>query len=288
MHTEMWQHPATRSNVETLRARGIVVLDPASGRLAGADSGVGRLPEPAEIVGIAQTLLDADVAGRASGRDLAGLSIVVSAGGTHEAIDPVRFIGNASSGRMGIEIARAAAIRGARVTLVAAHLDVPPPSSVDVRTVSSTADLATAMAELAAEADVLVMAAAPADFTPREPSATKIKKSGDDGLTLDLVQTTDVLRGLGRTRRAGQTIVGFAAETLPDEAALVEAGHAKLLRKGADLLVVYDVSNQKVFGMPDNVVVIVDAAGVRDRVAASKAVVAHRILDAVVHHRATT
>ena len=287
MHTEMWQHPATRSNVETLRARGIVVLDPASGRLAGADSGVGRLPEPAEIVGIAQTMLDADVAGSASGRDLAGLSVVVSAGGTHESIDPVRFIGNASSGRMGIEIARAAALRGARVTLVAAHLDVPPPSSVDVRTVSSTADLATAMAEMAADADVLVMAAAPADFTPRAPSATKIKKSGDDGLTLDLVQTTDVLRGLSRTRRAGQTIVGFAAETLPDEAALVEAGHAKLLRKGADLLVVNDVSNHKVFGMPDNVVVIVDAAGVRDRVAASKAVVAHRILDAVVHHRAT-
>jgi len=288
MHTEMWHHPATTSNVETLRARGIVVLDPASGRLAGADSGVGRLPEPAEIVGIAQTLLDADLADRASSRDLAGLSVVVSAGGTHEAIDPVRFIGNASSGRMGIEIARAAALRGARVTLVAAHLEVPPPSSVDVRTVSSTADLATEMAELAAEADVLVMAAAPADFAPRERSATKIKKSGDQGLTLDLVQTTDVLHGLSRTRPAGQTIVGFAAETLPDEAALVKAGRAKLLSKGADLLVVNDVSNHKVFGMPDNVVVIVDADGVRARVAASKAVVAHRILDAVVHHRATT
>jgi phosphopantothenoylcysteine decarboxylase/phosphopantothenate--cysteine ligase len=143
------------------------------------------------------------------------------------------------------------------------------------------------MAELAAEADVLVMAAAPADFTPRERSATKIKKSGDEGLTLDLVQTTDVLHSLSRTRRAGQTIVGFAAETLPDETALVEAGHAKLRRKGADLLVVNDVSNHKVFGMPDNSVVIVDATGVRDRVAASKAVVAHRILDAVVHHRAT-
>jgi phosphopantothenoylcysteine decarboxylase/phosphopantothenate--cysteine ligase len=286
MHTEMWEHPATRANVATLRSRGIVVLDPASGRLAGADSGVGRLPEPAEIVGIAETLLNADVAGRAAGHDLSGLSIVVSAGGTHEAIDPVRFIGNASSGRMGVEIARAAALRGARVTLVAAHLDVPPPSSVDVRTVCSTGDLATVMAETGANADVVVMAAAPADFTPREPSATKLKKSGGDGLTLELAQTTDVLAGLASTRREGQTIVGFAAETLPDEAALAEAGHAKLLRKGADLLVVNDVSDHKVFGMPDNIVLIVDAAGVRDRVAASKAVVAHRILDAVVHHRA--
>lgn len=288
MHTEMWQHAATRHNVETLRSRGIVVLDPASGRLAGPDSGVGRLPEPAEIVSIAQTLLDVDVAGRAAGHDLAGLSIVISAGGTHELIDPVRFIGNASSGRMGVEIARAAALRGARVTLVAAHLVVPVPSSVDVRTVSSTADLAAAMDEAARDADIVVMAAAPADFTPCSPSATKLKKSGEDGLTLHLTQTTDVLAGLARARRKGQTIVGFAAETLPDEAALAEAGHAKLLRKKADLLVVNDVSDRKVFGMPDNIVLIVDAAGVRDRVAASKAVVAHRILDAVITHRATS
>jgi phosphopantothenoylcysteine decarboxylase/phosphopantothenate--cysteine ligase len=131
------------------------------------------------------------------------------------------------------------------------------------------------------------MAAAPADFTPRDPSATKLKKSGDDGLTLELTQTTDVLACLARTRRPGQTIVGFAAETIPDEAALAEAGHAKLLRKGADLLVVNDVSDSQVFGMADTIVLIVDAAGVQDRVAASKAVVAHRILDAVVHYRAT-
>ena len=287
MHTEMWQHEATRANVDTLRSRGVVVLDPASGRLAGADSGVGRLPEPAEIVAIAESLLDADLAGRASAHDLAGLSVVVSAGGTHEAIDPVRFIGNASSGRMGVEIARAAALRGARVTLVAAHLDVPPPSSVDLRCVSTTGELATAMSELTADADVVVMAAAPADFTPRSASATKLKKSGDDGLTLELVQTTDVLAGLARSRRCGQTIVGFAAETLPDEAALAAAGQAKLTRKGVDLLVVNDVSDHKVFGMPDNKVLIVDAAGVRDRVAASKAVVAHRILDAVLNHRAS-
>jgi phosphopantothenoylcysteine decarboxylase/phosphopantothenate--cysteine ligase len=286
MHTEMWLHPATTHNVETLRSRGVVVLDPASGRLAGADSGVGRLPEPAEIVGIAQLLLDGDLSSRASTRDLVGLSVVVSAGGTHEAIDPVRFLGNASSGRMGVEIARAAALRGARVTLVAAHLAVPAPSSVEVHTVVSTADLAIAMESAAADADVVVMAAAPADFTPTSPSLAKVKKSGGLGLTLELSQTTDVLAGLTRTRREGQTIVGFAAETIPDEAALADAGRAKLRSKGADLLVVNDVSDHKVFGMADTIVMIVDAAGVRDRVAASKAVVAHRILDAVVDHRA--
>jgi phosphopantothenoylcysteine decarboxylase/phosphopantothenate--cysteine ligase len=174
------------------------------------------------------------------------------------------------------------------VTLVAAHLETAAPSSVDVRTVSSTGDLATAMAAAAADADIVVMAAAPADFTPREPSATKVKKSGGEGLVVELVQTADVLAGLARTRRPGQTIVGFAAETICAEAELADAGREKLLRKGADLLVVNDVSDHKVFGMPDNVVLIVDAAGVRDRVAASKAVIAHRILDAVIHHRATT
>lgn len=287
MHTEMWLHPATQHNVAVLRDRGVVVLDPASGRLAGADSGVGRLPEPSEIAGLAESLLAPDVAARVSSRDLTGLHVVVSAGGTHEAIDPVRYIGNASSGRMGVEIARAASLRGARVTLVAAHLEVLPPPSVEVRPVVSTADLATAMADAAAAADVVVMAAAPADFTPRSTSDTKIKKSGDEGLTLDLVQTPDVLAGLTRTRPPGQTIVGFAAETIDDEGALVSAGRAKLARKGADLLVVNDVSGGKVFGMPDTSVLILDAAGVRDRVAAVKAVVAHRLLDAVVQHRAT-
>lgn len=286
MHTEMWRHPATKSNVELLRSRGVVVLDPGAGRLAGPDSGVGRLPDPAEIVGIALTLLDADLARRASGHDLAGLSFVVSAGGTHEDIDPVRFIGNASSGRMGIEIARAAALRGAKVTLVAAHTDVPAPSSVSVRSVGSTRELATAMREEAGEADVIVMAAAPADFTPQTTSKTKLKKSGDDGLTLELVQTPDILAELAQTRRPGQTLVGFAAETLPSQAALAEAGIAKLKRKGVDLIVANDVTDRKVFGEQDNSVQIVDATGVRDSVTDSKAVVAHRILDAVLNLRA--
>ncbi len=286
MHTEMWQNPATVHNVGVLRSRGVVVLDPAEGRLAGPDSGVGRLPEPAEIVEVAASLLDADVAAGARRRDLSGLRVVVSAGGTHEAIDPVRFIGNASSGLMGLALARAAMLRGAQVTLVGANLAVEPPSSVAVRTVVSTGDLFAAMTEVSADADVVVMAAAPADFTPVDPSATKLKKSGDAGLALELTQTPDVLAALGRSRRDGQTIVGFAAETLPDQAALAEAGRAKLARKGADLLVVNDVSGNKVFGLSETTVMIVDAAGVRASATGSKTVVAHRILDAVVQYRA--
>lgn len=288
MHTEMWQNPATVHNVALLRSRGIVVLDPAEGRLAGPDSGVGRLPEPAEIVEVAQSLLDDQVAAGARHRDLAGVRVVVSAGGTHEAIDPVRFIGNASSGLMGVALARAAALRGAQVTLVAANLSVPVPSSVALRTAVTTGDLATAMTEAAADADVVVMAAAPADFTPVDPSATKLKKSGDAGLVLELTQTTDILAALGRSRREGQTVVGFAAETVSDPAALVEAGRAKLARKGADLLVVNDVSGNKVFGLSETTVMIVDAAGVRASATGSKTVVAHRILDAVVQYRAAS
>ena len=287
MHTEMWHNPATVHNVGVLRSRGIVVLDPAEGRLAGPDSGVGRMPEPAEIVEVAASLLDGDVAGAARRRDLSGLRVVVSAGGTHEAIDPVRFIGNASSGLMGVALARAAALRGAEVTLVGANLSVTPPSSVTLRTVGTTGDLFAAMTEVATDADVVVMAAAPADFTPVEPSATKVKKSGNAGLVLELTQTPDILAALGRSRRDGQTIVGFAAETVSDPAALIEAGRAKLARKGADLLVVNDVSDNMVFGRSETTVMIVDAAGVRASATGSKTVVAHRILDAVVQYRAT-
>ncbi|MGV8849848.1 MAG: bifunctional phosphopantothenoylcysteine decarboxylase/phosphopantothenate--cysteine ligase CoaBC [Propionibacteriaceae bacterium] len=286
MHTEMWQNPATVHNIEVLRSRGIVVLDPAEGRLAGPDTGVGRLPEPEEIVEVAASLLDSDVAGAARRRDLSGLRVVVSAGGTHEAIDPVRFIGNASSGLMGVALARAATLRGAQVTLVGANLSVTPPSSVTLHTVATTGDLFAAMTEVSGDADVVVMAAAPADFTPVEPSATKVKKSGNAGLVLELTQTPDILAALGRTRRAGQTIVGFAAETVSDQGALLEAGRAKLARKGADLLVVNDVSDNLVFGRSETTVMIVDTAGVRASATGSKTVVAHRILDAVVQYRA--
>lgn len=281
MHTEMWLHPATAANVATLRERGVIVMDPASGRLTGADSGPGRLPEPDDIAAVALSLLaDERVAASMRGRDLAGRRVVVSAGGTREHLDPVRFIGNASSGRMGLAIARAARLRGAEVTVVAANLGGPIPGA-EVVNVTSTADLAEAMRTAAAEADLIVMAAAPADFTPVSASDTKLKKDGDAGLTVDLTQTTDVLAGLVRDRRPGQAIVGFAAETAADRDDLLRLGTAKLARKGCDLLVLNDVSGGKVFGASDNAVTIISPSGIVDAVTGDKNVVAHRILDAV-------
>ncbi len=286
MHTQMWQHAATQANVATLRERGVFVFDPAEGRLTGPDTGPGRLPEPAEIVEVIRGLLaEPEMAKAGAQRDLAGLRIAISTGGTREPLDPVRYLGNASSGLMGIALARVAALRGAEVTLVAGHIDAELPSSVTTRRVSTTGDLAEVMNEIAAEHDVIIMAAAPADFTPTTVSDTKLKKSGDAGMTLDLTQTTDVLAGLARDRVDGQTIVGFAAETASDPDELLNLGRAKLARKGADLLVLNDVSSGKVFGEADNAVTIVDADHIVDQVAASKTVVAHHILNAIAAAR---
>ena len=290
MHTEMWQHPATVANVATLRQRGCVVKDPASGRLTGADSGPGRLPEPDEITQIALQLLAAgpQAAARAAQQDLAGRHVVVSAGGTHEALDPVRFLGNSSSGLMGAAIAREAALRGARVTLVAAAMTAQPPSGVELVRVVSTADLAREMERLAPQADMVVMAAAPADFTPEQASDSKIKKDGDGGLTLHLVQTTDVLVALSAGRRDGQVIVGFAAETAPDREQLVALGTAKLARKGCDLLVLNDVSAGKVFGRPTTQITLIDRAGIVGEVTGTKSQAAASILDAAAERLAGT
>lgn len=287
MHTEMWEHAATQANVATLRSRGVVVIDPASGRLTGADSGPGRLPEAAEIHDIAAAVLaEPTIAGSAARQDLAGQQVVVSAGGTREQLDPVRYLGNASSGLMGISIARAAALRGAEVTLVAGHVEHPVPSGATVHHVVSTGDLAQTMTQLADQADVIVMAAAPADYTPRTTSDTKLKKSGDAGMSVDLVQTTDVLAGLAHQRRdrgdERQVLVGFAAETAADHDELIALGTAKLRRKGCDLLVCNNVSGGQVFGAPDNAVTIVDPTSVVGQHAGSKATVAHAILDAVL------
>ena len=281
MHTEMWEHPATQANVATLRERGVLVMDPASGRLTGADTGPGRLPEPFDIAQVALSLLDAPgTVAAVRDRDLAGWHVVVSAGGTHEALDPVRFLGNASSGRQGIALAQAASLRGARVTLVAANVSLPIPSGVEVVTVTSTADLAEAMLRLQPEADAIVMAAAPADFTPVAPADGKIKKDGDGGLTLELKQTTDVLRTLSHDRPREQVIVGFAAETAADEAQLLDLGRAKLARKGCDLLVLNNVSGGAVFGSDSNAVTIIDATGTLASATGDKTVIAHRIWDA--------
>ncbi|SEQ37486.1 bifunctional phosphopantothenoylcysteine decarboxylase/phosphopantothenate--cysteine ligase CoaBC [Microlunatus flavus] len=292
MHTEMWQHPATRANVATLRSRGAVVVDPAVGRLTGADSGPGRLPEPAEILAVARTVLaEPGVVPAAAAQDLAGLEVAVSVGGTREHLDPVRFLGNSSSGRMGWALARAARLRGAQVHAVVGHTDVAGPPAVEVERVGSTAELATAMTRAAKTADVVVMAAAPADFTPRGSSETKIKKSGDAGLSVELVQTPDVLRGLVEARQdPDQVIVGFAAETAVDQAQLVDLGRAKLARKGCDLLVLNAVGHGLVFGQEDNEITVLsrddDGATLVDGpYAGSKDVLAHRILDRALTHR---
>jgi phosphopantothenoylcysteine decarboxylase/phosphopantothenate--cysteine ligase, prokaryotic len=286
MHTEMWQHPATRANVATLRSRGAVVLEPAVGRLTGPDSGAGRLPEPADIEASALAVLaDPRVGTAMAAQDLAGRTVVISAGGTREHLDPVRFIGNSSSGLMGVALARAAVQRGARVTLVAANLAVEPPAAVTVVEIGSTAELASAMAEAAIDADLVVMAAAPADFTVEKPSPVKLKKSGDDGLSLNLVQTTDVLAGLAKRRPSGQVLVGFAAETAVDADELIALGTQKLARKGCQLLVLNNVSGGAVFGADDNHVTIIDADGEVATVAGSKTTVAHSILSAAQDKR---
>jgi len=258
MHTEMWQHPATEANVATLRARGCVVLDPAAGRLTGADSGPGRLPEPAELYQVAVRLLARGRAGLQP--DLAGRRVVVSAGGTREELDPVRFLGNWSSGRQGYALARAAAARGAKVTLVAANVDLPDPAGAEVIRVVSARDLQAAVTDAAAAADAVVMAAAVADFRPVVRSGSKIKKSGAPPEPVQLAENPDILRELATHRaRPGQVIVGFAAET--DD--ILRNGQAKLAAKGCDLLVVNQVGGGLAFGTSDNEAVVLAADGTR-------------------------
>src|SRR3954451_10412293 len=205
MHTEMWEHPATQANVATLRERGALVIEPAVGRLTGVDTGKGRLPDPDELFAVCQDVLARGVARP----DLAGRTVVVSAGGTREPIDPVRFLGNRSSGRQGVALARAAAARGADVTLIAANVSLPDPAGVKVVRVETTEELRDAMVSAAVSADAVVMAAAPADFRPVTTSASKIKKSDDSAPTLALSQTPDVLAELAHDRaRPGQVVVG--------------------------------------------------------------------------------
>jgi phosphopantothenoylcysteine decarboxylase/phosphopantothenate--cysteine ligase len=279
MHTEMWQHAATRANVATLRSRGSVVVDPDSGRLTGADSGPGRLPEPPEIVATALSILDRpDVAVRMAAQDMTGLRVTVSAGGTREHLDPVRFLGNSSSGLMGYALARAAVLRGAEVQVVAANVSLPAPAGAQIEPVTSTSDLEQAVSRAAKDADLVVMAAAVADFTPAGSSTTKIKKQGGDGLSLALVQTADVLAGLVAARTdPAQVLVGFAAETPTAEHSLLELGRSKLARKGCDLLVLNSVGHGLVFGQPDNEIVVLGVDREIGPIAGSKDTLAHDI-----------
>ncbi|WP_062202244.1 bifunctional phosphopantothenoylcysteine decarboxylase/phosphopantothenate synthase [Demequina salsinemoris] len=307
MHTEMWLNAATQANVTTLRERGVHVIEPAVGRLTGADSGPGRLPDPEDIVsglyavakatgvvprddaassipGTAPLSTARDDEGQddAGWGDLEGVRLVVSAGGTREPLDAVRFLGNRSSGHQGFAIAEAARERGADVTVVAAHVALPLGEGIRRVEVSSTADLGAAMREEAERADVVVMAAAVADFRPREVADHKIKKSGDGVLALELVPTEDVLAGLVQGRRDGQVIVGFAAETGDAGASVAEHGAAKARRKGADLMCVNEVGEAKGFGDRPNAVVMLDSDGhVVGEAAGTKLAVAHGVLDQV-------
>lgn len=317
MHTQMWQHPATVANVEILRSRGVKVIEPASGRLTGKDSGPGRLPEPEQIVAQALEFLrqsehfkaasngggaqvvDA-VQNQGEGRlsygqlsqdgpsqdqlspdrhqlsqdrpkDLAGKHFVISAGGTREAIDPVRFLGNRSSGLQGIALARAAVERGAHVTLVAANIEAALlaqlPEQVEVVKVVSALQLRDAVHEAGRSAQVIIMCAAVADFRPKTYAGFKLKKSTDSGetdksYTLELVENPDILAGLAAQRlNEGQVIVGFAAETGDEHTSALEYGRRKALKKGADLLAVNTVGATSGFGDVANEIHVLDSHG---------------------------
>ncbi|MBR7838250.1 bifunctional phosphopantothenoylcysteine decarboxylase/phosphopantothenate--cysteine ligase CoaBC [Actinospica durhamensis] len=284
MHTEMWLHPATQENVATLRRRGAIVLDPAVGRLTGADSGPGRLPDPEEIFAAAQAVLRRG----AAGPDLAGLRVLVTAGGTREPLDPVRYLGNRSSGLQGYALARAALARGAEVTLIAANVALPDPAGAKVLRVGTALELREQVLAVAPEADVVVMSAAVADFRPADYAEAKIKKSDDTSApVVHLVQNPHILREIAHHRaRPGQTVVGFAAETGDAQHSALELGRRKLAKYGVDLLVVNEVGADKVFGLPETEAVIVEAGGAQTPVApGSKAALAELIWDRVLAWR---
>ncbi|MEU9302221.1 bifunctional phosphopantothenoylcysteine decarboxylase/phosphopantothenate--cysteine ligase CoaBC [Streptomyces sp. NPDC048269] len=255
MHTEMWEHPATQENVATLRRRGALVIEPAVGRLTGKDTGKGRLPDPEEVFEVCRRVLARGVAEP----DLAGRHVVISAGGTREPLDPVRFLGNRSSGKQGYALARTAVARGARVTLVAANTALADPAGADVVRVGTAVQLREAVLKAAADADAVVMAAAVADFRPAEYAGGKIKKKdGQEPAPVALVRNPDVLAEISADRaRDGQVVVGFAAET--DD--VLANGRAKLRRKGCDLLVVNEVGEAKTFGSEENEAVILASDG---------------------------
>lgn len=281
MHTEMWEHPATVDNVALLRARGTVVIEPAAGRLTGADTGKGRLPDPAEIVDLARLLLERP---DALPRDLEGRHVVVSAGGTRENRDPVRFLGNRSSGRQGWALARVAAQRGARVTLVAGHTaDLGAPAGVDVVAAGTAVAMEAAVRGAAADADAVVMAAAVADFRPVDTAVDKIKRGDAEPAPLRLTQNPDILAGLvADPPRPGQVVVGFAAETGDADGDVLHHGRAKLARKGCDLLVVNAVGDGKAFETADNAGWLLARDGGEEELPfGSKALLASRIWDAV-------
>jgi phosphopantothenoylcysteine decarboxylase / phosphopantothenate---cysteine ligase len=299
MHTEMWDHPATQANVATLSERGVHVVPPASGRLTGRDTGPGRLPEPEELFAVCERELAraSAAAGHAAAPargDLAGRRVVVSAGGTREPLDPVRFLGNRSSGKQGYALARAAAERGAEVVLVSSS-SLAAPDGVTVVPVETALELQVAVTDAVRDADVVVMAAAVADFRPASYADHKIKKTHEasaDGAAdesapvVELVRNPDVLAGLVAARGSARSpiIVGFAAETGDGQGSVLEHGRAKLARKGCDLLVVNEVGNGVTFGQDSTTVHLLrqGSEAVTDVGPASKLEVAHAVWDAVL------
>lgn len=282
MHTEMWEHAATQENVKTLRSRGITVIDPAVGRLTGSDTGAGRLPEVEQIAEIA--LAQVDTADSKTKKDLLGKKFLITAGGTREYIDPVRFIGNRSSGKQGIALAQAARDRGAQVTLICANTTVSAPSGVTVVEVETSTELANKVHELAPSQDVVIMAAAVADFTPKNYSDVKIKKTDDRIVPdIELMRTEDILQSLVANKSQGQYIVGFAAETGDNNSSALEHGLAKLNRKNCDLLVVNEVGRNKGFGADENAVVILsrDSQSAIEVPSSSKLAIAGEVLNVI-------
>lgn len=275
MHTEMWQHPSTVANIALLRERGVTVIGPAVGQLTGSDSGPGRMSEPDDIVAAALAAVRP--------RDLAGKRILITAGGTREALDPVRFIGNRSSGKQGVAIALAAASRGAEVILIAANLEIEVPASLAVHHVVSTLELEAAATAAAKDVDVVIMAAAVSDYRPETISEEKIKKEKQgDTLHLTLVKNPDILQNLAAHRPAGQVVIGFAAETEQDRTTLLALGAAKAARKGVDFLVVNRVGWTEGFATEGNAVIVLSGGGdIVSEAAGSKADVADSILDLI-------
>ncbi|WP_309123616.1 bifunctional phosphopantothenoylcysteine decarboxylase/phosphopantothenate--cysteine ligase CoaBC [Arthrobacter sp.] len=263
MHTEMWQHPATAANVETLRRRGAVVLEPAVGRLTGTDTGPGRLPDPEIIYAAALKVFSGQAAPGA--RPLAGRTLTITAGGTREPLDPVRFLGNRSSGKQGVALAAAALEAGATVHFIAAHMDVPPPAGVELTLVETAEELREATLKLAQHSDALIMAAAVADFRPESVSETKVKKRDDgENPVITLTRNPDILVETVQQRRtlgSPAVIVGFAAETGDEDATPLAHGLRKLQRKGCDLLVLNRVGRSLVFGQDSTEITILDAGG---------------------------
>ena len=298
MHTEMWRHPATQANIDTLTSRGVHMIGPVSGELTGGDSGPGRVSEPEDIYAAIRRELEQRAPGSAAA---AGTRWLVTAGGTREPLDPVRYIGNRSSGRQGLEVARAAAARGADVTLVAVNMDpglvrmtpetlpgaaegsyASHESGIRILTASSTEELRDVVREEADQHDVVVMAAAVSDYRAADVAQDKMRKEDTGGaLSIELVETPDILAEIAASRREGQTIVGFAAET-PGEKTLAERAFAKRERKGCDLLAANEVGWDRGFERDDNHLLVVDEAGIVADVAGTKRETAEGLVTAIL------